>query len=61
MRRAGWDALDDVHDLRRRFIAEGVFVRPFGTTIYLTPAFTMAPEDLDVLMAAVVKIVGEMG
>jgi adenosylmethionine---8-amino-7-oxononanoate aminotransferase len=43
--------------LRDRFIAEGVFVRPFGNVIYLTPAFTITPEDLKTLTEAVVKIV----
>jgi adenosylmethionine---8-amino-7-oxononanoate aminotransferase len=54
------DHIDDVHDLRRRFVEEGVFVRPFGTTVYLTPAFTIAPEDLQKLIDAVVRIVGAM-
>jgi adenosylmethionine-8-amino-7-oxononanoate aminotransferase len=54
------DRIDDVYDLRRRFVAEGVFVRPFGTTVYLTPAFTIAPEELDALMRAVVTVVGAM-
>jgi adenosylmethionine-8-amino-7-oxononanoate aminotransferase len=54
------DRIDDVDALRRRFVAEGAFVRPFGTTIYLTPAFTIAPDDLARLTGAVVRIVGEM-
>jgi adenosylmethionine-8-amino-7-oxononanoate aminotransferase len=49
----------DVEALRARFIAEGVFVRPFGTTVYLTPALTISPEELALLTAAVVKVVGE--
>jgi adenosylmethionine-8-amino-7-oxononanoate aminotransferase len=54
------DRIDDVDALRRRFVAEGAFVRPFGTTIYLTPAFTIAPDDLARLTGAVVRVVGEM-
>jgi adenosylmethionine---8-amino-7-oxononanoate aminotransferase len=54
------DRIDDVHALRRRFVAEGVFVRPFGATVYLTPAFTIAPDDLARLTGAVVRGVGEM-
>ena len=50
------DRIDDVETLRRRFIAEGVFVRPFGSVIYLTPAFTIGEGDLRALTAAVVKI-----
>jgi adenosylmethionine-8-amino-7-oxononanoate aminotransferase len=47
--------------LRARFVEEGVFIRPFGTTVYLTPAFTIGAEDLAKLTAAVVKVVGESG
>ena len=54
------DRIDNIYTLRRRFVAEGVFVRPFGTTVYLTPAFTIAPEELATLTDAVVTVVGEM-
>jgi adenosylmethionine---8-amino-7-oxononanoate aminotransferase len=53
------DRIDDLNALRARFIAEGVFVRPFGTIVYLTPAFTISAEELATLTAAVVKVVGE--
>jgi len=54
------DRIDNIYTLRRRFVAEGVFVRPFGTTVYLTPAFTIAPEELATLTDAVVTVVSEM-
>jgi adenosylmethionine-8-amino-7-oxononanoate aminotransferase len=54
------DSIGDVYALRRRFVAEGVFVRPFGTTVYLTPAFTIALDELAQLTAAVVRVVGEL-
>jgi adenosylmethionine---8-amino-7-oxononanoate aminotransferase len=53
------ERIDDLEAMRRRFIAEGVFVRPFGSVIYLTPAFTIGADDLAVLTKAVVKIVRE--
>jgi adenosylmethionine-8-amino-7-oxononanoate aminotransferase len=40
-----------------RFVEEGVFVRPFGNIVYLTPAFTIAPQDLEKLTDAIVKVV----
>lgn len=46
----------DLGALRARFVDEGVFVRPFGNTIYLTPAFTITPDELKMLTGAVVKI-----
>jgi adenosylmethionine-8-amino-7-oxononanoate aminotransferase len=54
------DRIEDIHALRRQFVSRGVFVRPFGATAYLTPAFTIAPDELDCLMRAVVTTVGEM-
>jgi adenosylmethionine---8-amino-7-oxononanoate aminotransferase len=47
----------DLNALRARFVEEGVFVRPFGNVIYLTPAFTIAPDELKTLTDAVVKVV----
>jgi adenosylmethionine-8-amino-7-oxononanoate aminotransferase len=46
--------------MRARFIELGVFVRPIGNVIYLTPAFTIAPDELRVLMNAVIKVVHEL-
>jgi adenosylmethionine-8-amino-7-oxononanoate aminotransferase len=51
------DRIDDLGALRVRFVENGVFVRPFGTTIYLTPAFTIADEELATLTRAVVEVV----
>ena len=54
------DRIDDLDALRARFLTEGVFVRPFGNIVYLTPAFTIAPDELQRLIDAVVKVVGEL-
>jgi adenosylmethionine-8-amino-7-oxononanoate aminotransferase len=51
------ERIDSFDALRTRFVGEGVFIRPFGNVIYLTPAFTIAAEELKALTAAVVKIV----
>ena len=55
------ERIDDIDTLRRRFVAEGVFVRPFGAVVYLTPAFTIPPDELATLIDAVVKVVGTIG
>jgi adenosylmethionine---8-amino-7-oxononanoate aminotransferase len=47
----------DLDALRARFIAEGVFIRPIGNVIYLTPAFTIAADELQILTDAVVRVV----
>jgi len=49
--------IDDLDALRARFVEQGVFVRPFGKIIYLTPAFTIAPDELNTLTDAVVNVV----
>ena len=53
--------IDDLDALRARFVAEGTFVRPFGNVIYLTPAFTIPADELNILTDAVVKIVRSLG
>jgi adenosylmethionine---8-amino-7-oxononanoate aminotransferase len=54
------ERIDNLGALRARFVAEGVFIRPFGTTVYLTPAYTISPEELATLTGAVVKVVAEL-
>jgi adenosylmethionine-8-amino-7-oxononanoate aminotransferase len=52
------DRIADLDALRQRFVAEGVFIRPFGSVVYLTPAFTIGAEDLAALTAAIVRVLG---
>jgi adenosylmethionine-8-amino-7-oxononanoate aminotransferase len=52
------ERIDDLAGLRRRFVDEGVFVRPFGSIVYLTPAFTIDPGDLERLTSAIAKVLG---
>lgn len=53
------ERIDNLDALRARFVEEGVFVRPFGNVIYLTPAFTIEPDALARLTRAVAKLVGK--
>lgn len=50
------DRIDDREALKRRLVEAGVWVRPFGNVVYLTPALTIAPDELDTLMRAVVTV-----
>lgn len=45
--------------LRRRFVEEGVWVRPLGRTIYLMPPLVASKEELGKLTRAVCAVVGE--
>lgn len=46
----------DLADLKARFVARGVWVRPFGDIVYLTPALTIARDDLDRLIETVTAV-----
>jgi adenosylmethionine-8-amino-7-oxononanoate aminotransferase len=50
------DDIDDLESLRARFVAEGVFIRPFGSVVYLTPALTIEMDDLAVLTNTIVRV-----
>jgi adenosylmethionine---8-amino-7-oxononanoate aminotransferase len=50
------ERIDDMNDLKRRLVDAGVWVRPFGRIVYLTPALTIDEEDLDTLTGAVVRV-----
>ena len=50
------DRIDDLSELKRQFVETGVFVRPFGNIVYLTPAFTIGEEELNRLTGAVVSV-----
>ncbi len=46
----------DIDKLRSEFIEAGVWIRPFGNVIYLTPSFCMESHELAVLTQAVDKV-----
>jgi adenosylmethionine-8-amino-7-oxononanoate aminotransferase len=47
-------------EVRQRLIERGVWVRSWTNCLYLTPAFTIAPDELDQLMRAVCATVAEL-
>jgi adenosylmethionine-8-amino-7-oxononanoate aminotransferase len=51
--------LEDAEGMRDRFAGAGVFIRPFGNIVYLTPAFTISADDLAALTSAVVRLVSD--
>ncbi len=52
------EKLDDINGLKARFLKEGVYIRPFGSMIYLTPAFTIDPDELNTLCGAIITVLG---
>ncbi len=53
------DQIADMNDLKRRFVEEGVWVRPFRNIVYLTPALTIDEADLTMLTDAIQRVVGQ--
>jgi adenosylmethionine-8-amino-7-oxononanoate aminotransferase len=51
----------DLTVLKAKLIDRGVWVRPFGDIVYLTPALTIASADLDRLIDAIAAVVTEQG
>ena len=51
------DRIDNLEALRARFIERGVFIRPLGNVVYLTPAFTIAKDEVGRLTEAIVATV----
>ena len=45
--------------LRKKFVEEGVWIRPFLDVIYLMPSFTISEKNLNKLINALIKIIPE--
>ena len=48
--------IGDLNELKRRFVAAGVWVRPFRNIVYLTPALNISEDDLSRLVAGVIAV-----
>ncbi|MBS1102519.1 adenosylmethionine--8-amino-7-oxononanoate transaminase [Gluconobacter sp. Dm-62] len=53
------ETLDNPDALRRAFVERGVWIRPFRNIVYLTPAFTITPEELTRLTTAITNVLQE--
>ncbi len=56
-----FDRIDDLDALKARFIEAGVWVRPFRSIAYLTPALTIGDDDLAHLTDAMVSVARAYG
>jgi len=48
---------DYIFGLRKKFIEDGVWIRPFGDIVYLMPAFVISQRELSTLTGSVYKII----
>ena len=44
-------------DIQRKFVEQGVWVRPFGKLVYVMPPFIISNDELEKLMTAVFKVI----
>ncbi len=53
------DGLNDIEWLKRRFVEEGVWIRPFGNIVYTTPPLIISEADLRQLTHTMIKVLRE--
>lgn len=53
------DRINDMDRLKARLVEQGVWVRPFRSIVYLTPAFTVTKQELTRLTGAIRTVLAE--
>ncbi|MFS3134465.1 adenosylmethionine--8-amino-7-oxononanoate transaminase [Gluconacetobacter sacchari] len=53
------ERISDMNRLKARLLDQGVWVRPFRTIVYLTPAFTITKDELGHLTRAIRTVLAE--
>lgn len=48
----------DMGQMQKRFVQEGIWVRPFGRLVYLMPPFIISADELSVLTHGLLKVIG---
>ncbi len=53
------ERIGDLNAMKRRFVEEGVWIRPFGNIVYTTPPLVIEAADLARLTGAMLKVTAE--
>ncbi len=48
---------DEMFALRKYFIEQGVWLRPFGNVIYTTPPFTISDDELKIIISTIISAI----
>lgn len=46
-------------EIQPKFVAEGVWIRPFGNIVYLMPAYILTPDQIARLVETIKKVMGQ--
>ena len=52
------ERIADLNDLKKKLVAQRLWVRPFRNIVYLTPALTISEDELAILTNGIVKVLG---
>ena len=47
----------DITKIQKQFVEKGIWVRPFGSRVYVMPPYIISQKDLDTLMIGILKVV----
>lgn len=53
------EKITDMNTLKSQLLEQNVWIRPFRNIVYLTPAFTITPKELQNLTAAIYKVLSQ--
>jgi len=50
----------DMESIQAAFVAQGIWVRPFGKLVYIMPQYIITPEKLNILCDGIYQVIKEL-